>query len=93
VFILIYIGTGLVGNSPHSDVALNTAKDSPVLQREGFTQNDFERSGNPVPTVEGESSPLLLSLSSILLVMPLFLTSLDVREAEVATHEGYARRG
>ncbi|KAH9163566.1 Clavaminate synthase-like protein [Lactarius sanguifluus] len=37
---------------PHNDVVLNTAKESPVLQREGFTQNEFERSGNPVPTVE-----------------------------------------
>ncbi|KAH8984782.1 Clavaminate synthase-like protein [Lactarius hatsudake] len=37
---------------PHNDVVLNTTKDSPVLQREGFTQNEFERSGNPVPTVE-----------------------------------------
>ncbi|KAH9055354.1 Clavaminate synthase-like protein [Lactarius vividus] len=37
---------------PHNDAVLNTAKESPVLQREGFTQNDFERSGNPVPTVE-----------------------------------------
>ncbi|KAH9014765.1 Clavaminate synthase-like protein [Lactarius pseudohatsudake] len=37
---------------PHNDVVLNTAKESPVLQREGFTQNEFERSGNSVPTVE-----------------------------------------
>ncbi|KAI0309609.1 Clavaminate synthase-like protein [Amylostereum chailletii] len=37
---------------PHNDVVLNTVRDSPVLQREGYTQNDFERSGNPVPTVE-----------------------------------------
>ncbi len=89
---LIYIG---VGNSPHNDVVLNTAKVSPVLQREGFTQNEFERSGNPVPTVEGESNQSLttLTVSYILLIIPLILTSLDVREAEVATHEGRSRRG
>ncbi|KAJ7240488.1 Clavaminate synthase-like protein [Mycena rebaudengoi] len=32
--------------------ALSTIQDSPVLQREGYTQNEFERTGNPVPTVE-----------------------------------------
>ncbi|KAH9957689.1 Clavaminate synthase-like protein [Russula dissimulans] len=37
---------------PHNDVVLNTIADSPVLRREGFTQNVFEKSGNPVPTVE-----------------------------------------
>jgi len=37
---------------PNNDVVLSTIKDSPVLQREGFTQNDFERSENPVPTME-----------------------------------------
>ncbi|KAI0311628.1 Clavaminate synthase-like protein [Amylostereum chailletii] len=37
---------------PHNDVVLHTVAESPVLQREGFTQNDFEKSGNPVPTVE-----------------------------------------
>jgi isopenicillin N synthase-like dioxygenase len=37
---------------PHNDVPLATIKDSPVLQKEGFTQNDFERSGNPIPTME-----------------------------------------
>ncbi|KAI0649535.1 Clavaminate synthase-like protein [Trametes meyenii] len=36
---------------PHNDVKLATVK-SPVLEREGFTQNDFEKSGNPVPTME-----------------------------------------
>ncbi|CDO71806.1 hypothetical protein BN946_scf184939.g30 [Trametes cinnabarina] len=36
---------------PHNDVKLETVK-SPVLQREGFTQNEFEKSGNPVPTME-----------------------------------------
>jgi len=37
---------------PHNNVVLNTIADSPVLQREDFTQNVFEKSGNPVPTVE-----------------------------------------
>ncbi|EJD54164.1 Clavaminate synthase-like protein [Auricularia subglabra TFB-10046 SS5] len=37
---------------PHNDVLLQTIKDSPVLQREGYTANLFERSDNPVPTVE-----------------------------------------
>ncbi|CCM02775.1 uncharacterized protein FIBRA_04883 [Fibroporia radiculosa] len=37
---------------PNNHVRLSTVQDSPVLQREGFTQNDFERSGNPVPTME-----------------------------------------
>jgi len=37
---------------PHNDLPLHTFSASPVLQREGSTQNDFERSGNPVPTME-----------------------------------------
>ncbi|KAH9957691.1 Clavaminate synthase-like protein [Russula dissimulans] len=37
---------------PQNDVVLNTIADSPVLRREGFTQNVFEKSGDPVPTVE-----------------------------------------
>ncbi|KAJ7078072.1 Clavaminate synthase-like protein [Mycena epipterygia] len=37
---------------PHNDVKLFTIKDSPVLQRAGYTENEFEASGNPVPTVE-----------------------------------------
>ncbi|KII91202.1 hypothetical protein PLICRDRAFT_51377 [Plicaturopsis crispa FD-325 SS-3] len=36
---------------PHNDVVLNTIKESPVLQREGFTQNQFEKIGK-VPTME-----------------------------------------
>ena len=39
---------------PHNDVRLDTIKESPVLQREGYTQNEFEKSGNPVPTMEGK---------------------------------------
>ncbi|EKM58679.1 uncharacterized protein PHACADRAFT_193797 [Phanerochaete carnosa HHB-10118-sp] len=37
---------------PHNDVKLATIKESPVLQRAGTTQNSFEESGNPVPTME-----------------------------------------
>ena len=33
---------------------LRTVTESPVLQREGYTQNEFEKSGNTVPTMEGE---------------------------------------
>ncbi|KAI0090928.1 Clavaminate synthase-like protein [Irpex rosettiformis] len=36
---------------PHNDVVLKTVE-SPVLQREGYTQNSFEKDGNPVPTME-----------------------------------------
>jgi hypothetical protein len=70
---LIYIGAASVGNySPHNDVVLNTVKESPVLQREGFTQNEFERSGNPVPTVEGESGTLTYYLALSFLQRPCF---------------------
>jgi hypothetical protein len=41
---------------PNNDVRLATVKESPVLQREGFTQNSFEQGGNDVPTMEGERS-------------------------------------
>lgn len=41
---------------PHNDVVLNTI-DSPVLAREGFAQNDFERAGARVPTM-GEFTKL-----------------------------------
>ncbi|KAF9064485.1 hypothetical protein BDP27DRAFT_1230431 [Rhodocollybia butyracea] len=38
---------------PHNDVHLATIKDLPVLQCEGLTQlNEFEASGNPVPTMK-----------------------------------------
>ncbi|THH28770.1 hypothetical protein EUX98_g5421 [Antrodiella citrinella] len=36
---------------PHNDVVLATV-DSPVLKREGYTQNKFEVSGHNVPTME-----------------------------------------
>jgi isopenicillin N synthase-like dioxygenase len=40
---------------PENSLRLNTV-DSPVLKREGFTQNEFEAGGHPVPTMGGESS-------------------------------------
>lgn len=39
---------------PHNDLPLNTIK-SPLLEREGYTQNQFEKTGNEVPTMESES--------------------------------------
>ena len=41
---------------PRNDLNLST--ESPVLLRNGFTQNQFEASGNPVPTMEGVGSKL-----------------------------------
>jgi len=37
---------------PHNDVVLHTIKESPVLQKAGYIENEFEASGNPVPTME-----------------------------------------
>ncbi|KAF9650415.1 Clavaminate synthase-like protein [Thelephora ganbajun] len=37
---------------PYNDVRLSTITESPVLQREGFTQNRFEATGNPAPTMD-----------------------------------------
>ncbi|KAH9907097.1 Clavaminate synthase-like protein [Epithele typhae] len=37
---------------PNNEVKLETIKDSPVLQREGFVKNPFEESSNPAPTME-----------------------------------------
>ncbi|KAI0077002.1 Clavaminate synthase-like protein [Panus rudis PR-1116 ss-1] len=37
---------------PNNDVTLATIKESPVLQREGYTKNQFEETGNHVPTME-----------------------------------------
>jgi hypothetical protein len=39
-------------NSPANDLVLNTIKESPVLQREGYTQNTFEEGGHPVPRMD-----------------------------------------
>ncbi|CAK5261903.1 unnamed protein product [Mycena citricolor] len=40
---------------PHNDVKLATIQESPVLKEAGYTQNGFEKTGNPVPTMEGKS--------------------------------------
>jgi len=37
---------------PHNDVKLATIQDSPVLLREGYTKNEFEKQGAAVPTTE-----------------------------------------
>ncbi|KAJ7485605.1 Clavaminate synthase-like protein [Mycena latifolia] len=37
---------------PHNDVKLATIQDSPVLKRAGYTENEFEQNGSPVPTME-----------------------------------------
>ncbi|KIY69772.1 Clavaminate synthase-like protein [Cylindrobasidium torrendii FP15055 ss-10] len=37
---------------PHNDVVLESVKESPVLQREGFVKNQFEEAGEEVPTME-----------------------------------------
>lgn len=51
---------------PHNDVRLETVKGSPVLERGGFTQNAFEKSGNPVPTMEGKLHLFPLRLLNII---------------------------
>jgi hypothetical protein len=38
---------------PNNDLPLKTI-DSPVLKREGYTQNELEATGNRVPTMGGE---------------------------------------
>lgn len=52
-FVSTHLIVSVLNFSPHNDVRLATAKQSPVLQREGYTQNAFEESGNPIPTMEG----------------------------------------
>ena len=46
--------------SPNNDVKLATVAASTVLQHEGYTQNEFEKSGNPVPTMEGKTCSMYL---------------------------------
>jgi isopenicillin N synthase-like dioxygenase len=46
---------------PRNDLKLSTITESPLLQREGFTQNRFEATGNLVPTMEGMRSILRTS--------------------------------
>lgn len=43
---------------PQNDLVLSTI-DSPVLKREGFTQNEFEAGGHRVPTMGGKLTPYL----------------------------------
>ena len=52
--------------SPNNDVVLKTV-DSPVLQREGYTQNSFEKDDNHVPTMEGSWPSALASIVKILI--------------------------
>lgn len=47
---------------PQNDLVLKTV-DSPVLKREGFTQNEFEAGGHRVPTMGGEYSSLMTLLT------------------------------
>lgn len=49
----IDLKTEPVSDSPNNHVLLKTVE-SPVLQREGYTQNNFEKSGAPIPTMEGK---------------------------------------
>ncbi|KZT51519.1 Clavaminate synthase-like protein [Calocera cornea HHB12733] len=37
---------------PRNDLVLRTIKDSPLLEREGYTQNEFEKSGHTPPTMK-----------------------------------------
>lgn len=75
--------------SPHNDVPLATV-DSPLLQREGATQNNFEKTGNPVPTMEGQycHPPPIAAVVDLILTPARVHCRVDVREAEVAAHEG-----
>ncbi len=67
---------------PHNDVVLATLKESPVLQREGYTENEFEKSGNKVPTMEGTFKCSLCHHNSNM------THRVDVRETVVAEAEG-----
>ena len=69
---------------PNNDVPLSTVKESPVLQKEGFTENAFEKAGTPVPTMEGRSSSHMMSLSSR---SQYFVRRMDVRQAKVAANQ------
>ncbi|KAJ6621550.1 hypothetical protein B0H10DRAFT_2215191 [Mycena sp. CBHHK59/15] len=50
LYLVAYVAEG--AHRPHNDVKLATIQDSPVLQREAYTKNPFEASGNPIPTME-----------------------------------------
>jgi hypothetical protein len=58
----------IIGNRPHNDVRLSTIKESPVLQREGYTQNQFESTNNSIPTMEGTLIYSLNTTDSLLSV-------------------------
>ena len=68
---------------PHNDAVLKTAKESPVLQRAGYTQNSFEKSGNSVPTSEGQPQ----SRSHFISHPYCCYSRVDLRQAEVAAHQ------
>lgn len=48
---------------PQNDLPLATV-DSPVLKREGYTQNEFEKGGHNVPTMGGEYGVQVVGSSS-----------------------------
>ncbi len=68
---------------PHNDVVLATVNESPVLQREGYTENEFEKSGNKVPTMEG-----MFFLGCYNHQSSNLTHRVDVRETVVAEAEG-----
>ena len=53
-FLCPYTTLILITLRPNNDVRLATIKESPVLQREGFTENAFEKGEHHVPTMEGK---------------------------------------
>ena len=69
---------------PQSDLRLSTIE-SPFLQREGFTHNKFEASGNPVPTMEGVKSKLKTS-------SPYLLITLCVQSGRLPNRSGSGRK-
>ena len=84
---MVEYGSESMWNRPNNDVRLETIKESPVLQRERFTQNTFEKGGNAVPTMEG-------TFLGTVSVQPAHrIRRVDVRQAEVAAHEERRPRG
>lgn len=70
-------------NRPQNDLKLATI-DSPVLKREGYTQNEFEKGGHPVPTMGGESLSTDMLLQGVIGLM----SRICYTQAEVAAAEG-----
>jgi isopenicillin N synthase-like dioxygenase len=62
---------------PQNDLPLATVA-SPVLQREGYTQNEFEKGGHKVPTMGGES---------------ILVTEADVQNSRPSSKSGSRPRG